>query len=289
MTANNTASEKDAAFRGMSRVLKNLPEVEKQQVSADDPTQVIIEASQKFDLTILGASARPSEEVASIGPVAEQIMLKGQHGVFVVKTKQKLRFSPESEESGNTAISVLVDKWFAENSFHADEFSDLNYLLNLKRKQQVSISLALPALNEEQTVGNVIETIKKALAVDVPLLDEIVLIDSDSSDRTRDIAAGLGIPVFIHQSVLPKYGARRGKGEALWKSLYCTHGDIIIWIDTDILNIHPHFVYGLIGPLLVKPDIHFVKGFYERPLKLGQETQSRAGGRVTELTARPFA
>lgn len=288
MIANNTASEKDAAFRGMSRVLKNLPEVEKQQVSADDPTQVIIEASQKFDLTILGASARPSEEVTSIGPVAEQIMSKGQRGVLVVKTKQQLRFSPESEESGHTAISVLVDKWFAENSFHADEFSDLNYLLSLKRKQQVSISLALPALNEEQTVGNVIETIKKALAVDVPLLDEIVLIDSNSSDRTRDIAASLGIPVFIHQSVLPKYGARRGKGEALWKSLYCTHGDIIIWIDTDILNIHPHFVYGLIGPLLVKPDIHFVKGFYERPLKLGQETQSRAGGRVTELTARPL-
>ena len=124
--------------------------------------------------------------------------------------------------------------------------------------------------------------------MDVPLLDEIVLIDSNSSDRTRDIAASLGIPVFIHQSVLPKYGARRGKGEALWKSLYCTHGDIIIWIDTDILNIHPHFVYGLIGPLLVKPDIHFVKGFYERPLKLGQETQSRAGGRVTELTAAPI-
>ena len=147
MIANNTASEKDAAFRGMSRVLKNLPEVEKQQVSADDPTQVIIEASQKFDLTILGASARPSEEVASIGPVAEQIMSKGQRGVLVVKTKQQLRFSPESEESGHTAISVLVDKWFAENSFHADEFSDLNYLLSLKRKQQVSISLALPALN----------------------------------------------------------------------------------------------------------------------------------------------
>jgi glucosyl-3-phosphoglycerate synthase len=161
-------------------------------------------------------------------------------------------------------------------------------LLNLKTQQSLSISLALPALNEEGTVGNVIRTIQKALVSDVPLLDEIVLIDSNSSDHTRQIAESLGIPVHIHQSVLPKYGARDGKGEALWKSLYCTCGDLIIWIDTDIVNIHPRFVYGLIGPLLVKPDVHFVKGFYQRPLKVENKIQARGGGRVTELTARPL-
>ena len=95
----------------------------------------------------------------------------------------------------------------------------------------------------------------------VPLLDEMVLIDSNSTDRTRKIAEGLGIPVHIHQEILPQQGARSGKGEALWKSLYCTTGDIIIWVDTDIVNIHPRFVYGLIAPLLLRPEIHFVKGF----------------------------
>ena len=288
LTSNDSTSQQDGAFRGISQVLKSLPEVEKQQVSADDPSRVLYDASKKFDLIVLGASARPSDEVASLGPVAEQMMSESQRGVLVVKTKQTLRFSPESEEAGHTAISVLVDKWFAENSFHADEFSDLNYLLNLKKQQRVSISLALPALNEEKTVGNVIETIQKALVMDVPLLDEIVLIDSNSSDHTREIAEGLGIPVFIHQSVLSHYGARRGKGEALWKSLYCTHGDILIWVDTDIVNIHPRFIYGLIGPLLIKPDIHFVKGFYKRPLRIKNKTQAGAGGRVTELTARPL-
>jgi glycosyltransferase involved in cell wall biosynthesis len=122
----------------------------------------------------------------------------------------------------------------------------------------------------------------------MPLLDEIVLIDSNSTDRTRQIVEKLGVPVHIHQNTLPQYGARKGKGEALWKSLYCTRGDIVIWIDTDIVNIHPRFIYGLIGPLLLRPEIDFVKGFYRRPLKVGNKMQAGSGGRVTELTARPL-
>jgi glucosyl-3-phosphoglycerate synthase len=236
----------------------------------------------------MGASARSADEVTSIGPVAEWFMKESQHGVIVVKTRQPPQFSLESEEAGQTAISVLVDKWFAENTFNADEFQDLDYLLSLKRERGLSISLALPALNEEETVGNVIQTIQRSLVVNAPLLDEIVLIDSRSEDRTREIAQSLNVPVYIHQSVLPQYGSRPGKGEALWKSLYCTHGDIVIWLDTDIVNIHPRFAYGLIGPLLLRPDIQFVKGFYRRPLRVGDKIQAGGGGRVTELTARPL-
>jgi glucosyl-3-phosphoglycerate synthase len=264
-----------------------LKEVKKQNVVTDEPADVIFEASRQFDLIVMGASARPADEVTSIGPVAERTMRESQRGVIVVKTKWSAWPNLETEEAGQTAISVLVDKWFAENTFHADEFKDLNDLLNLKRERALSISLALPALNEEKTVGNVIQTIKQSLMVDVPLLDEIVLIDSNSDDRTREIAQELDIPIYIHQSILPRYGARRGKGEALWKSLYCTQGDIIIWLDTDIVNIHPRFAYGLIGPLL-RPDIQFVKGFYRRPLKVGDKIQAGGGGRVTELTARPL-
>ena len=150
------------------------------------------------------------------------------------------------------------------------------------------MSLALPALNEEETVGEVINTVSDALYRQVPLLDEIVLIDSNSTDRTREIASACGIPVFIHQQMLPGYGARAGKGEALWKSLYATHGDIVLWIDTDIVNIHPRFVYGVLGPLLLNPGLQFVKGFYQRPLHTGDKIQAGAGGRVTELTARPM-
>jgi glucosyl-3-phosphoglycerate synthase len=192
------------------------------------------------------------------------------------------------ESAGVEAISILVDKWFAENTFHADEFSRLRELVELKQQQGLTISLALPALNEEETVGKVIGMMKKELTKKVPLLDEIVLIDSNSTDRTREIAKQEGVPVYIHQHLLERLGARRGKGEALWKSLFVTSGDIIVWIDTDIVNIHPRFVYGIIGPLLQDPQVQFVKGFYRRPLKVGMKIQAGGGGRVTELTARPL-
>jgi nucleotide-binding universal stress UspA family protein/glycosyltransferase involved in cell wall biosynthesis len=281
-------AKQDAAFRGIERVLKNLPEVTKLQIITDSPAELIFEASRHFDFIVMGASARPASQVTSMGPVAERIMRESQCGVIVVKTKKPFLLSPESEEVGQTAISVLVDKWFAENTFDADEFQELDYLVSLKQERGISISLALPALNEEETVGNVIQTIKQSLVLDVPLLDEIVLIDSNSEDHTREIAQSLDIPVYVHQSILPEYGSRRGKGEALWKSLYCTRGDLVIWLDTDIVNIHPRFVYGLIGPLLLRPDIQFVKGFYKRPLKVGDKIQAGGGGRVTELTARPL-
>ncbi len=288
LSPENITREQDMAFKGVERVLKSLPEIQREEIVTDDPLNAIFEASQKYDLLIIGSSARSSGDVPSMGPVAEKIMKESQRGVIVVKTKLPFSVNPASEEAGQTAISVLVDKWFAENTFHGDEFKDLKYLLSLKEKQNLSISLALPALDEEETVGKVIKTIKNALVKRVPLLDEIILIDSNSIDRTRQIAEKLGVPVYIHQNILPQYGLRQGKGEALWKSLYCTRGDIIIWVDTDIVNIHPRFIYGLIGPLLLKPEIDFVKGFYRRPLKVGNKIQASSGGRVTELTARPL-
>lgn len=286
--SDNITREQDKAFKGVDRVLKNLSEISRQEIVTNDAGSVIAGESGKYDLVIMGSTARPAHEEPSLGPVAEKMMREARTGVMVVKTRLSRVVNPASEESGQNAISILVDKWFAENTFHADEFKNLSYLVDLKNKQNLTISLALPALNEEKTVGRVIRTIKKNLMTKFPLLDEIVLMDSNSRDRTRTIAEKLGVPVFIHQDTLSQYGARLGKGEALWKSLYCTSGDIIIWIDTDIVNIHPRFIYGLIGPLLLRPELDFVKGFYRRPLRVGNKIQAGGGGRVTELTARPL-
>ena len=278
----------DAPFKGLARVLKQMPDVKKQFTVTDDAAQLILEKAKQADIIVLGTTIQPVTSSASLGPFADRILNEASCAVIAVKSGRPLPQAVYDESAGVHAISILVDKWFAENTFHADEFKQLDELIKLKRQQNVTISLALPALNEEETVGKVISVMKRELMEAAPLLDEIVLIDSNSTDRTREIAKEEGIPVYIHQLLLERLGARSGKGEALWKSLLVTSGDIIVWVDTDIVNIHPRFVYGIIGPLLLNPQIQLVKAFYRRPLKVGNKMQAGGGGRVTELTARPL-
>jgi glycosyltransferase involved in cell wall biosynthesis len=278
--------ESDIPFRGLEQTLKSLPEVKARSAVTTDPAQTIIKQARHCDLIVMGATAQPLRSKVSLGEVADRVLKEAHAAVIAVKTRRPMLQPQEAAES--QAISIVVDKWFAENTYHADEFKPLEQLLALKAEQGVTISLALPALNEEETVGHVIKTVKHALLEKIPLLDEIVLIDSNSIDRTRSIARELDVPVHIHQELLPQLGARHGKGEALWKSLLVTRGDIVLWIDTDIVNIDPRFVYGVLGPMLVDPKIQFVKGFYRRPLKVDGKLQAGGGGRVTELTARPL-
>ncbi len=282
------AEAHDKPFRGLERVLARLPEVATIRQVTGETVAAILGQARRCDLIVLGATAQRPSTAPPLGPVASEVLQQSPVGVLVVKTRRSMPEAVPSEAAGARAISILVDKWFAENTYQADEFADLRHLLELKQRRAVTISLALPALNEQATVGKVIRTIKTALMDQVPLLDEIVLMDSDSTDRTRQIASRLGIPVYIHQQLLPELDARCGKGEALWKSLLVTRGDIIAWIDTDIVNIHPRFVYGIIGPLLLDPRLQFVKGFYRRPLRVSGALQASGGGRVTELTARPL-
>jgi glucosyl-3-phosphoglycerate synthase len=278
----------DAPFRGLAQVLRHLPDVETAAATTPDAAETILAEAAQYDVVVMGVSAQPLRSPASLGPVADRVLKDSPTAVLAVKTRRPMSVMHPEESSGAQAISILVDKWFAENTFEAAEFDDIERLAQLKQARGLTISLALPALNEEETVGKVIRTIRRALMEKVPLLDEIVLMDSDSTDRTREIAADLGVPVYIHQELLPAWGARRGKGEALWKSLLVTRGDILAWIDTDIVNIHPRFVYGILGPLLHNTAIKFVKGFYRRPLRVGDKVQAGGGGRVTELMARPL-
>jgi glycosyltransferase involved in cell wall biosynthesis len=181
-----------------------------------------------------------------------------------------------------------VDAWFARNTFHARTYGHLGALVELKRREGLTISLGLPALNEEDTIGREIAVLRRALMDEVPLLDEIAVIDSGSADGTAAVARALGVPAYQHADILPDAGSYDGKGEALWKSLHVLRGDLIVWLDTDIRNIDPQFVYGLIGPLLHEPRIGYVKGYYQRPLTGGPQHAAAGGGRVTELTARPL-
>ena len=285
---NDPEAGSDAPFKGLGQVLNQITDVQTEFAVTDDAASLILEKAKDSEVIILGTTQQPLTSSASLGPVADRILREAPATVIAVKSGRPMPQITYDESAGVEAISILVDKWFAENTFHADEFNQLRELVNLKKEQGLTISLALPALNEEQTVGRVIGMMKKELMQRVPLLDEIVLIDSDSTDRTREIAKKEGVPVYIHQQLLERLKPRDGKGEALWKSLLVTKGDIIVWIDTDIVNIHPRFVYGIIGPLLINPQVQFVKGFYRRPLRVGAKMQAGGGGRVTELTARPL-
>jgi glucosyl-3-phosphoglycerate synthase len=278
----------DKPYRSFLRRLRNPPEVNRILTTKGDPKSVILDEAARHDLVIVGAGAGTEPNSFFLGPVVEHIARGMEKPLLVVKTP--LPFSVWHGEVWEKPqiLSQRVDKWFAENTFHAKEFSDLQKLVELKAKQRLSISLGLPALNEAETVGAIIQTMKRKLLEEAPLLDEIVLIDSGSTDDTVKIAQDLGIPVRVHQDILPQYGSHRGKGEALWKSLHVLKGDLIVWVDTDIKNIHAGFVYGILGPLLREPEIQYVKGFYRRPIRAEGKIYAEGGGRVTELTARPF-
>src|SRR2546421_8507876 len=254
--------------------------------------EAIVREAAQHQLVVLGATMSLMHRPMVLGAPVGRLLRRLPGSVMVVKsgapaTEIKDPDRPFRVES-RAAAAERVDRWFAENTFHSREFGDLRRLVDLKQRQGVTISLGLPTLNEQTTIGKVIRTFKSALMERGPLVDEIVVIDSGSSDHTAAIAERAGVTVVQYSEILSRYGVFQGKGEALWKSLFVLKGDLICWVDTDISNIHPKFVYGLLGPLLSDPEIHYVKGFYRRPLQFGAELQAQGGGRVTELAARPL-
>lgn len=159
-------------------------------------------------------------------------------------------------------------------SFTAWQF-DASNLAATKGRQR--ISLCIPAKNEEATVGLLVRSVVRNLVDEVPLLDEVLVIDDRSTDRTSEVAADAGARCVHVDDVLPGLDRRTGKGEAMWKSVAAATGDLIVWVDADIRRFDTNFVTGLVGPLLTDPDVDFVKAWY-----------AREGGRVTELVARPI-
>jgi len=180
-----------------------------------------------------------------------------------------------------------TQSWFGRRTSRWQDWP-LEQLLANKQRQGTRISVVIPARNEERTVAAVVGAIARALIDDLPLVDELVVMDSDSTDATAKAAASAGAVVYRTAEVLPAAGSFPGKGEALWKSLAVTAGDLLVFIDADLTSWGPHFVSGLIGPLLAQPEVQLVKGFYTRVRTETDGSTSTEGGRVTELVARPL-
>ncbi len=165
---------------------------------------------------------------------------------------------------------------------------DLETLLQRKASTGLTTSLVVPARNEAATVGEVVGRVRQALMETAALLDEIVVIDSDSTDATHEVATAAGATVHRSREIRPELGTHPGKGEAMWKSLFVTRGDLIVFMDADLVDWDTHFVRGLLGPLLADDGVALVKGLYERPSFDDGAGGELEGGRVTELVARPL-
>jgi len=140
--------------------------------------------------------------------------------------------------------------------------------------------VCLPARNEAATVGEIVTRIAAH-----PLVDEVVVVDDHSRDATGDVAAAAGATVVRAAEVLAEHGDGPGKGQALWKAVASSNGDVVAFCDADLRDFQPHFVTGLLGPFLLDPSLGFLKAYYRRPTGDGSP---RGGGRVTELVARPL-
>ena len=173
--------------------------------------------------------------------------------------------------------------WLARRTYWGSDF-DPERLADRARREDLRVSVCLPALNVAGTVGSIVESVRRHLMDEVPLVSELVVVDSRSSDGTRRVAADAGARVVQDHEILPLLAPGRGKGEALWKSLATLSGEIIVWLDSDVIDFDPAFVTGLLGPLLTDPEVGYVKAVYRRPLGGDDD----GGGRVTEICARPL-
>jgi glucosyl-3-phosphoglycerate synthase len=183
----------------------------------------------------------------------------------------------------SAAPDAALAAWIRRRTYAAGAFP-LERLL--AAKGATTVSVVLPAREVADTVGPTLAQLTPLRAAG--LLDELLVIDAASADGTAAIAERAGATVVQESEVLAEHGPARGKGDALWRALHATRGDVVAFVDADSAGFEAHFALGLLGPLLTDPDVAFVKGAYRRPLQVGAETVPEGGGRVTELLARPL-
>ncbi len=184
-----------------------------------------------------------------------------------------------------TTVPPVIEAWATYRTASATQWT----ARQLRRaKGGARVSVVIPARDEEATVGDIVATIREHLVKRVPLVDEVIVVDSRSSDTTARVAAAAGARVVCQDAMTRGLPRLDGKGDALWAGLAASTGDVVAFVDADLREFQPHFLTGLLGPLLTDPSVAFVKGFYHRPLVRSAHIEPDGGGRVTELCARPL-
>lgn len=179
----------------------------------------------------------------------------------------------------------MAREWLQRRSYRADDYP-LGHVRELRRRAGRTVSVVLPAREVAETIGAIVDALEPLRSAGV--VDELVVVDAASQDGTAAVARAHGARVVQESDVLAEHGPARGKGDALWRSLSVTTGELVAFLDADTENFDARFLLGLLGPLLEEPDVAFVKGAFRRPFKVGAHTTPDGGGRVTELVARPL-
>lgn len=178
-------------------------------------------------------------------------------------------------------MSLRARAWHRSNTFSHHEFP----AERLAAVRDATVSVCLPARNEELTIGPILEQLIPLQELGV--VDQVLVVDN-STDGTADIARKLGAEVQDQQSLMAELGPVLGKGDAMWRALPALRGELICFLDADSEQFGAHFACGMLGPLICKGGLSFVKGRYRRPFRVGSSVLPDGGGRVTELTARPL-
>jgi glucosyl-3-phosphoglycerate synthase len=189
--------------------------------------------------------------------------------------------------AGPDISRAAAEDWFRTRSYRHDRFADLAALAGRKRELGVSVTVVLPARDVADTIGTVLDEVD-SLRRRAALVDQVVVVDAASRDGTPEIARSRGAEVHDESELLPAQGPVLGKGDAMWRALSVARGDIVLYADTDSTSFGPHYVSGMLGPLLCAEGVRFVKATYHRPFTAPDGTVVDDAGRVTELTAKPL-
>ncbi|MDQ6745713.1 MAG: glucosyl-3-phosphoglycerate synthase [Actinomycetota bacterium] len=210
-----------------------------------------------------------------------------EHGVPILRADD-VRVRTSARVRGRAArglsLDLEVSLWSERRRFIAADFS-LGDLVASKRATTVSV--VIPTKECAPTIDAVLRRAVAPLA-DVGLVDEVLVIDAGSGDRTPEVAAAAGARVVQQDDVAREHGPALGKGDAMWRAMWITEGDVVAFLDGDTADPDPGHLAGLLGPLLRDPALRLVKGAFERPLMTGGGPLAHEGGRVTELMARPL-
>jgi glucosyl-3-phosphoglycerate synthase len=264
-------------FRSLLASCQKQGKVVQRTVSTDDVRAALLAEAVEHDVIVMGAGLTRSDG-PSLGELPESVARESRCSAVVVKTGTPL--DPVVFSGPDTPVDVVVDRWFADNTFHCREFADLDALAAVKGRSGQRISVAVMERSNRQAVRRILDTIGAELVERHSLLDQLLAFDQEGN-------------LLDHPGRQTNRGTKSetigsGNGQAMWNSLRHLDGDIVCWLDGDIRNIHPRMVYGVVGPLLTQRRLQYVKGFYQRPVATDDASFSQGRAQLTELTARPL-